>query len=349
MAVSARIKKQLKGFSLDVAFTNKDKRLGILGASGSGKSMTLRCLAGIGEPDEGRIELNGRVLYDSAARVCLKPQDRRVGYLFQNYALFPNMTVEENIAAGICGRPKEERAQVVREMMERFRLGGLEGRRPGELSGGQQQRVAFARIMAYQPELLLLDEPFSAMDSYLKDVLQQQLLEMLEEYEGDVIMVSHNRDEIFKLCQNTMILHEGRVEVTGDTLEIFRDPQTLEAARISGVKNLSPAERIDAHHLRALDWDLVIRCDREIGPEIRYVGFRAHDFIPCNEMPEENGFAVDIKTTAQLPFETHFYLRAGRDQLCWFISRDRAAKYREKGMPRYLKFPSNEKILLLKD
>ncbi len=348
MAFQAEIKKQFKDFTLDVAFSNAESRLGILGASGSGKSMTLRCLAGIERPDSGKILLNGRVLYDSAAGIDLRPQKRNVGYLFQNYALFPNITVEENVGAGLAGCSKEERREIVASMIRRFRLEGMEKRRPGQLSGGQQQRAAFARIMAYEPELILLDEPFSAMDSYLKDVLQQQLLEMLEDYTGDVIIVSHNRDEIFKLCQNTMILHDGKIEVTGDTLEIFRNPQTLESARISGVKNLSPIERIDAHHLRALDWDLVIRSDREIGPEIRYLGFRAHDFIPCMEEPEENGFAVNIKTTAQLPFETHFYLNAGKDQLCWFISRDRMQKYLEKGMPKYLRFPSNEKLLLLR-
>ena len=348
MGISAKITKQYKDFTLDVAFENAGSRLGILGASGSGKSMTLRCLAGIETPDAGKIMLNDRVLYDSAAGINLKPQKRKVGYLFQNYALFPNMTVEENIAAGLGQIPKNERSEIVTSMIRRFRLEGREKHRPDQLSGGQQQRVAFARIMAYQPELLLLDEPFSAMDSYLKDVLQQQLLEMLEDYHGDVIMVSHNRDEIFKLCQNTMIIHDGKIEVMGDTLEIFRNPQTLESARISGVKNITPIRRLDAHHLEALDWDLVLRCDREIGPEIRYLGFRAHDFIPYWEEPEENGFPVEIKTTAQLPFETHFYLKAGGDQLCWFISRDRMQKYLEKGMPRYLRFPSDEKLLLLR-
>lgn len=161
MSLEVRIRRTLRDFSLETAFTTSDGVLGILGASGCGKSMTLRCIAGVETPDEGRIVLNGRVLFDSAAGVNLPPRQRRVGYLFQSYALFPHMTVEENIACALgWEKDRKKRAGTIASLVGRFRLEGLEKRYPGQLSGGQQQRVALARILAYEPEALLLDEPF---------------------------------------------------------------------------------------------------------------------------------------------------------------------------------------------
>ena len=160
--------KKLEDFHLHVHYEGQASRIGILGASGCGKSMTLRSIAGIETPDRGLISLSGRDLFDSEKKINLRPQQRRVGYLFQNYALFPTMTVEQNIMAGVRGS-KEERQKRAQEMVHAFQLEGLEKRRPAELSGGQQQRVALARIMAYHPEALLLDEPFSAMDYFLKE------------------------------------------------------------------------------------------------------------------------------------------------------------------------------------
>lgn len=201
LQLGVEIKKKLKEFDLDISFSAGKGCLGILGPSGCGKSMTLKSIAGIVTPDSGRIALQyakgeaagGRVLYDSALKINEKPQMRRVGYLFQNYALFPNMSVEENIAAGLKGMEKKKAK--VGEMIERFRLTGLEKRYPGQLSGGQQQRVALARILAYEPEALLLDEPFSAMDTYLREGLRLELSKVLADYDGVSVMVTHDRDE----------------------------------------------------------------------------------------------------------------------------------------------------------
>ena len=212
LQLGVEIKKKLKEFDLDISFSAGKGCLGILGPSGCGKSMTLKSIAGIVTPDSGRIALQyakgeaagGRVLYDSALKINEKPQMRRVGYLFQNYALFPNMSVEENIAAGLKGMEKKKAK--VGEMIERFRLTGLEKRYPGQLSGGQQQRVALARILAYEPEALLLDEPFSAMDTYLREGLRLELSKVLADYDGVSVMVTHDRDEAFQLCKNIMLL-----------------------------------------------------------------------------------------------------------------------------------------------
>ena len=193
--IEINIHKTLGRFHLDMHVKSNSKRIGILGASGCGKSMTLKCIAGIETPDQGQIVLEERILYDNTQKINIKPQKRKIGYLFQNYALFPTMSVRKNIMAGLrCSQ--EEQEKIADQMIEKFQLTGLGNRLPGELSGGQQQRVALARIMAYEPDAILLDEPFSALDEFLKDKLQQELMEMLEDYPGTVILVSHSRDEI---------------------------------------------------------------------------------------------------------------------------------------------------------
>ena len=176
MGLTVNIKRKHGEFKLDIQFQSESKRIGILGASGCGKSMTLKSIAGIETPDAGKIQIGDAVLFDSEKKINLKPQKRNVGYLFQNYALFPTMTVAKNIETGLKGS-KEEKQKRVQEMIEKFQLHGLENRLPGQLSGGQQQRVALARIMAYEPDVIMLDEPFSALDVFLKDRLQQELKE----------------------------------------------------------------------------------------------------------------------------------------------------------------------------
>ena len=183
MGITVDIEKTFGDFDMKIQFDTENRRIGILGASGSGKSMTLKTLAGIVTPDKGLIKIGDRVLFDSANRINIKTRERRIGYLFQNYALFPTMTVEENIASGLRGNRQAKRDRVSL-MIENFALTGLEKRYPGELSGGQMQRVALARIMAYAPDVILLDEPFSALDVFLKDRLQQELFDALSDYPG---------------------------------------------------------------------------------------------------------------------------------------------------------------------
>ena len=279
MSLSVDIKKKFPNFTLDMHFSLSGRRVGILGASGCGKSMTLRSIAGIFQPDEGRIVLGDRVLYDSARRVDLKPQVRNIGYLFQNYALFPNMTVRENIMAGLSGSKDAKRARA-NEMIVKFGLRGLEERLPGQLSGGQQQRCALARIMAYRPDVILLDEPFSALDWYLRDRMQRELSDMLRDYGGMVIMVSHDRDEIFRFSEELLIVDAGHVIRQGATREVFSNPGTRSAAVLTGCKNFSRAERIDDHHVRATDWGITVETERVLPEGIRDLGFRAHQCKP---------------------------------------------------------------------
>lgn len=198
MLLEAEITKQLKEFELRASFTLEQEVLGIMGSSGSGKSMLLKCLAGIETPDSGRIVLNNRVLFDSQQKINLVPQQRSIGYLFQSYALFPNMSVQENILCGLRAKKLPEAACLAKagELIERFRLQGLANRYPRQISGGQKQRTAVARLLAAEPQIILLDEPFSALDTKLKEELKTEMRDFLQEYDGAAILVSHDKSEI---------------------------------------------------------------------------------------------------------------------------------------------------------
>lgn len=276
MAVDVDVKKDFGDFGLDISFRSGSRRIGILGASGSGKSMTLKCLAGIERPDEGRIAINGQVMYDSAKKLSLRPQVRRVGYLFQNYALFPTMTIEQNIAAGLSGK-KKEISEKVGALLGRFGLEGLGKRLPGELSGGQQQRAALARILICEPQVILLDEPFSALDVYLRDQMQRELMELLTEYRGTVILVSHNRDEIYRMSDEVLVMDRGRIAAQGETRELFAHPPNVAAARLTGCKNIAEISSFgEGIFLR--DWNLTLPLHVKEEQGIRAVAIRAHRF-----------------------------------------------------------------------
>ena len=308
MSIVIDIHKKFKGFKLDVAFETKGKCTGILGASGCGKSMSLKCIAGIEKPDKGMISVNDEVLYNHKERINLPAQKRKVGYLFQNYALFPNMTVEENIAVGIKDT-KENKAQKVMEQVERFQLDGLEKRYPSQLSGGQQQRVALARIFAYEPDVILLDEPFSALDSFLKDTLQQQLLKTLEAFKGDIIMVSHSRDELYTFCDQLIVMDKGEILLKGDTKEIFEAPKKVGVARLTGCKNISPIKRLSSHEVLATDWNITLQTTEEVGSHMTHIGIRAHDIRMADKEETENVADVEWVSCLEFPFEKDYLLR----------------------------------------
>jgi len=351
MGITVEIRKKLGDFSLDISFASDARRIGILGPSGCGKSMTLKSIAGIERPDRGHISIDGRVLFDSARKINLKPQKRRVGYMFQNYALFPTMTVTQNIAAG-----QGISADRVREMIERFHLQGLEKHYPSELSGGQQQRVALARIMAYRPDLILLDEPFSALDDNLKERLQHEMIAMLEDYDGQVILVSHSRDEIYRFSEELLTMQEGRVLAEGETARLFEDPGTVSVARMTGCKNISAAERLDAHRIRLTDWGVTLELAREIPEGTDAVGYRAHAFEPVWGARQNNCLAFRLSGVDELPFERRYYLLPekeitggdGSETICWFIQDSERVRMDGRPAPDYLMFREESVMLLRK-
>ncbi|ALX85511.1 MULTISPECIES: ABC transporter ATP-binding protein [Achromobacter] len=219
MSVDLRIRKNMvsgeRHFSLDVAFSSKSKRIALFGPSGAGKSLTLRAVAGLLRPDAGRIEINGRVLFDSDARLSVAPQARRVAYLFQDYALFPHLTVAQNIAFGSrrgwLNPPRRAVSAEARRWVDAFELGAILGSYPHEISGGQKQRVALARALMLKPEILLLDEPFSALDSQLRGKMRQELDTLQRQLDVPMLLITHDPADVEALADEVFELRDGKV------------------------------------------------------------------------------------------------------------------------------------------
>ena len=326
MSLTVRIRKDFGAFKLDVDFTAENGVTSLLGASGCGKSMTLKCIAGIEKPDEGRIELDGTVLFDAEKRVNLPPQKRQVGYLFQNYALFPNMTVRQNILCGLCrekdGSAREKRLAEALRMMQ---LEGLENHRPSQLSGGQQQRTALARILVSDPKLLLLDEPFSALDGHLRDSLKIELRDLLKSYGREVLMVTHDRSEAYNMSERIAVMDKGRLLCVKPTKELFADPGSVQAAILTGCKNIAPARRLDAYTAEVPDWGVRLTTKQEIREGLCAVGIRAHYFSPS---AQQNRFPVRYVEEMEEPFEHILQFRyAGQKEdsppIWWRLPKDK--------------------------
>jgi molybdate transport system ATP-binding protein len=240
--LEVKIKRNLPGFNLDVAFNIDKEILAILGSSGSGKTMTLMCIAGLIKPDEGHISLNGRVLFDSVNKINIPTRERRVGFVFQQYALFPHLTVEENIAYGISNPDKKGAKKRVKELLELIHVQQMGKRLPRQLSSGQQQRVALARALAAEPELLLLDEPFSALDTVRKERLEMELLNLQQFYRGNMLFVTHDLAQGFKLSSRMAIFDSGQIVQFDAKEQVISAPASRIAARLAGVKNLARAK-----------------------------------------------------------------------------------------------------------
>jgi molybdate transport system ATP-binding protein len=236
--LSVRIVKRLPGFTLDVEWTAGDGVVALFGPSGAGKTLTLQCLAGLIRPDAGRIVVDRHVCFDDAARVDVPPQERRLGYVFQGYALFPHLTVAENVAFGLRGRPRPERDAKTADVIARLELGGLERRHPRELSGGQRQRVALARALAIDPDLVLLDEPLSALDLPLRQALRDELRRILSDWGAAAVVVTHDFTEAYRLGDRIVVYEAGRVVQTAPREELLWRPASESVARIVGIKNV---------------------------------------------------------------------------------------------------------------
>ena len=236
--LEVKVKKTLADFQLDVEITADREILSILGASGSGKTMTLLCAAGLLRPDQGSVKLNGRVLYCSQNNIYLPPRERNIGFVFQNYALFPHLTVKENIAYGIGRLKKTEQAERVSELLEIMNIPGLVNRYPAELSSGQQQRVALARAIAPEPEALLLDEPFSALDTFRRERLEIELLNLQQFFKGDILFVTHDLAQGYKLGNRIALYDDGRIIQCDRKDTVIAQPGSLPAAKLTGVKNI---------------------------------------------------------------------------------------------------------------
>jgi len=304
---------QLGPFALQLAFSSSSRRLGILGASGAGKSQLLRCLAGLETPQRGRIELNGRVLFDSERKINLPLQRRRIGLVVQHYALFPHLNVAENVGFSLSTLPPEQRQERVRHQLERVGLRELGHRYPSQLSGGQQQRIALARALASEPDLLLLDEPFSAQDTYLRRQLQQQLTDLLQVCQVPALLVTHDLEEAYRLSDDLLVIDQGKILAHGPKHEVFDQPQNLEVARLSGCKNFSRVRPLSPTTLWALDWQLEIHCPEGMDTEISHVGIRANHLklVPADQIPQpltSNQWLCQLIKASEGPFQVSAYV-----------------------------------------
>ncbi len=306
MSVFVDIEKDLGGFSLKAAFEAGDEVLALLGGSGCGKSLTLKCIAGIERPDRGRIVVDGVTLFDSEQHINLTPQERRTGLMFQNYALFPNMTVLGNIRAGAKREQDRDRREAsVREFIRKFGLEELQDRYPSQISGGQQQRVALARILVSAPRILLLDEPFSALDSHLRFRLEREMHKVAADFGKTVILVSHDRDEVFRLSDKIAVMDRGRIETFGTRDRVFAEPETVTAAILTGCKNISPCRVLGGKLLEVPAWGLKLRVP-ELLAGCTHVGVRMHNVLPGEG---ENAFDCELAELIENPFSYTLMLR----------------------------------------
>ena len=311
MSLIVDITRQLGAFTLDAQFEAENGVTCLLGASGCGKSFTLKCIAGIEKPDRGHIELDGVVLYDSEKHINLPPQKRQVGYLFQNYALFPNMTVRQNILCGL-NREKDRAVKEKRlnEIIRLMQLDGLENHKPAQLSGGQQQRTALARILVNEPRMLMLDEPFSALDAHLRDSLKIELRDMLQEYGKEVLMVTHSREEAYNMSRKIAVMDRGKLLGMKDTKELFADPGSVPAAILTGCKNIAEAKKTGEYEVEVPAWGIRLQTARKVGDDLCAVGIRAHYF---NVSSQQNRYPITYAEEMEEPFEVILQFRY-RDQ-----------------------------------
>ena len=345
MTLEVQIEKKLADFTLDVAFRATETPLSILGASGAGKSMLLRCVAGLERPSRGRITLNDRTLFDSGQHVAIPARERRIGMLFQHYALFPHRTVVQNIAFGLHDLPNGEQFARTASLVSRTHLAGLEQRYPRELSGGEQQRTALARALAIQPEALLLDEPLSALDTHLRGQVEAQLQETFATFRRPALLVTHNMEEAYRLGEQLLVLARGRVAAFGPKEEIFRRPPTSEVARLTGCKNISRAQPNPDGTLQALDWNCRLRLAHQPAATPKYVGIRAHyiDFLEnaaAEATEEPNIFPCWIVRTSETPFRITLFLSldparsaAGEAHLQAEVFKDKWERFRNQPQP----------------
>lgn len=346
MSIYVDIRRTVGNFSLNVSFGAGQETLALLGDSGCGKSMTLRCIAGVLRPDAGVIRINGETVFDAENRIDRKPQRRRVGYLFQNYALFPNMTVLENIMTGLereKGLTRARRRDLALDYVRRLRLEGLEDHYPAQLSGGQQQRTALARILASRPALLLLDEPFSALDATLRWEMEQVVRETIRTFAGTVLLVTHNRDEVYRLSDKVAVYKDGRIDRLDEKWHLFAHPVTATAARLTGCKNLSPARR-RGDRVLALDWHLEFPAPGEGNWD--WMGIRAHRF-QLAEGPGDYVFPYEVVGRIEDTFSFILQIRRQGDPearpLRWEVEKALHLSIPDRG---FVRVPPEEVLLL---
>lgn len=343
MALFVDMEKTCGRFHLKVQLEAERETLALLGASACGKSMTLKCIAGVEKPDRGRIVIDGVTVFDSQKKINLPPQKREVGLLFQNYALFPHMTVAQNIAAG-AKRNGQERQNIAAETMEKFGLTEAADLYPRQLSGGQQQRTALARILVSAPRILLLDEPFSALDSHLRFRLEQELRQITDAFDGTVVMVSHDRNEVFRMADRIAVMEQGQITTVGTGETVFARPVTRSAAALTGCKNISSVMPVSANVVRSEQWGIDLRISGST-EGVDAVGIRLHSVRPGQG---ENSFRCRVTDVIQNPFSVTVMLQAAENAMPFGMEVSKETWKKVNDNYIYVNIGSEE-ILLLRD
>lgn len=334
-----------------VSLTIHDREFFVLiGSSGCGKTTLLKSINKLLPLRGGSLSIDGIPVEQ------IKVQDlpKKVGYVVQSGGLFPHLTVEENIALTmqIARFSKEAIRDRVDKMLKMVNLDPeiYRGQYPSQLSGGQQQRVALARMMIGEPEAILLDEPFSALDGYLKDALQKDMEDFLKQYQGDMIMVTHSRDEAFRFCKELMLLKDGRTLTFGDTRHLFEQPGLLEVARLTGCKNNSRARKLGAYEIEALDWGLKLHTTQEVPDDITHVAIRGHWMQPA-DTPGQNTVPFEVQDYIETTFEHQYLVKcpnADTDAVLWWMRPKPNFQLDPRAnLPKYLYLPP-EHLMLLK-
>ena len=297
IAVSFDGEQVLKNFNLTIG---DGEFVTLLGPSGCGKTTVLRTIGGFVTPDSGDVFFGDEKINN------VPPHKRAVNTIFQKYALFPHLNVYENVAFGlrIKKAPENEIEKTVSEMLSIVNLSGFEKRNINSLSGGQQQRVALARMVAAHPGIFMFDEPMSALDSYLKSALEQNMLDLFDVCNRTVLYVSHDIDEACRLCQRICVMHDGHVEEIGSVEDVVRRPQTLAALRLTGCKNTSRARKIGDEEVEALDWGMTFNVGREVPDDVAYLGIRASYFHVDNRAERgRNSYDLHVARVSDSRFE----------------------------------------------
>jgi len=304
--------RRLENFTLELSLKASQGAVGLLGPSGAGKSMTLRIIAGLTRPDRGRIVLNDRVLFDSDSSIDVPAAQRRISVVFQDYALFPHLTVAENVGFGLRRFSAEERRVRIERQLASMQIADLANRYPREISGGQRQRVAIARCLATSPDALLLDEPFAALDPHLRRQTEEQLRRALADFNGPVVFVTHDMEEAFRFCTDLLVLDRGSVIASGPKHQLFEDPGTVAAARLTGCKNIAPAMALAARRLSIPAWNCELSTPREVDSTVTHVGYRSHQIRFVENYRGDNVFPSWLVSTNEAPHEMTLYLRLHR-------------------------------------
>ena len=354
--LEVKVTRKLPGFTLDVAFTVNQEILAILGPSGSGKTMTMQCIAGLLRPDEGYVKLNDKVLLDSARGINLPSRTRKVGFVFQNYALFPHLTVNQNISYGLRQLSAKAAKDRVAELLEKMNIQRLGDRYPKQLSAGQQQRVAVARALAPEPEVLLLDEPFSALDSMVKERLQLELQALQRFYKGIILFVTHDLTEGYKLSSKIAIFESGRIVQHDHKEKVIACPSNHTVARLVGFKNLMEGS------VTALDKSMALIHVPELGGSLRAftpqnmtlavnqnvtVGIRP-EYLEVRDQLNDNTFACTLDRAVEGITATNCYFHANavgptRHYIMAILSRSESIY---EGQSRYLYLPPEHVVII---